>query len=173
MVSGFPEEPVRGLVLQGEPTRRESIEADLRARGCEIIALDTAMGISDNPEELNMMLQGINLSQKRGGILSKGAAPPAGEHSRDLVLHAVGGGVVPHLLLDEGEGDEGLGRLGLVEDLFEPGLGINVVEKHDLGVGVFKLHQGRPQNMQAALARSVGNNDDFFCRHVHLNCSIP
>ena len=47
MVSGFPEEPVRVLVLQGEPTRRESIEADLRARGCEIIALDTAMAAID------------------------------------------------------------------------------------------------------------------------------
>ena len=47
MVSGFPEEPVRVLVLQGEPARRESIEADLRARGCEIIALDTAMAAID------------------------------------------------------------------------------------------------------------------------------
>lgn len=47
MVSGFPEEPVRVLVLQGEPTRRESIEADLRARGCEIIALDKAMAALD------------------------------------------------------------------------------------------------------------------------------
>lgn len=47
MVSGFPEEPVRVLVMQGEQARRESIEADLRARGCEIIALDTAMAAID------------------------------------------------------------------------------------------------------------------------------
>ena len=47
MVSGFPEEPVRVLVLQGERTQRESIEADLRARGCEIIPLDTAMAALD------------------------------------------------------------------------------------------------------------------------------
>jgi len=38
---------------------------------------------------------------------------------QDVVLHAVHTGVVAHLLLDEREGDERLGRLGLVEDLFE------------------------------------------------------
>ncbi len=47
MLSRFPEEPVRVLVLQGEQARRESIEADLRARGCEIIPLDTAMAALD------------------------------------------------------------------------------------------------------------------------------
>lgn len=34
-----------------------------------LITLDDAMQISENPEELNMMLQGIRLSSKRGGIL--------------------------------------------------------------------------------------------------------
>ena len=91
---------------------------------------------------------------------------------KNLVFHAIGGRIVAHLLFDKGKSYKGLVRLGLVKDLFEPGLGINVVEKHDLGVGVFKLHQGRPQNMQAAMARSVGNNDDFFFGHVHLDCSI-
>lgn len=46
-MSGLPEVPVRVLVLQGERARRESIEADLRARGCEIIALDSAMAALD------------------------------------------------------------------------------------------------------------------------------
>lgn len=35
----------------------------------KLISLDTALAISDNPEELNMVIQGIRLSQKRGGIL--------------------------------------------------------------------------------------------------------
>jgi twitching motility protein PilT len=34
-----------------------------------LISLDTAVEISDNPEELSMMMQGIRLSSKRGGIL--------------------------------------------------------------------------------------------------------
>ncbi len=41
-------------------------------------------------------------------------------------------------------------------------LRIDVVEQHDLGAGVFELHQGRPQNMEAALAGCVGNNVDLF-----------
>ncbi len=68
MVSGFPEEPVRVLVLQGERTRRESIEADLRARGCEIIALDSAMAALDGAS--------------RGG---PGAAVPAGGEPQPTV----------------------------------------------------------------------------------------
>ena len=36
----------------------------------------------------------------------------------NLVLHAVVGRIVPHLLFDKGKSDEGLVRLGLVEDLF-------------------------------------------------------
>lgn len=91
----------------------------------------------------------------------------------NLLIHTIGGRIVAHLLFNKGKSYQGLVRLGLVEDLFEAGFGINVVEKLDLGVGVFKLHQSRPQNMQAALARSVGNNDNIFFRHVHLDCSIP
>lgn len=34
-----------------------------------LVKLETAMEISDNPEELNMLLQGIRLSSKQGGIL--------------------------------------------------------------------------------------------------------
>lgn len=34
-----------------------------------LITVDTGMEISDNPEDLNMLLQGIRLSSKRGGIL--------------------------------------------------------------------------------------------------------
>jgi twitching motility protein PilT len=34
-----------------------------------LITKETGMEVSDNPEELNMMLQGIHLSSKRGGIL--------------------------------------------------------------------------------------------------------
>ncbi|MBI4556395.1 MAG: type IV pilus twitching motility protein PilT [Candidatus Hydrogenedentes bacterium] len=44
----------------------DSLYGLVRAR---LISLETAMAISDNPEELNMMLQGIRLSQQRGGIL--------------------------------------------------------------------------------------------------------
>jgi len=35
----------------------------------DLISLETAMDASDNPEDLQMMLQGIRLSSKRGGIL--------------------------------------------------------------------------------------------------------
>ncbi len=34
-----------------------------------LITLETGLDISDNPEELNMMLQGIRLSSQRGGLL--------------------------------------------------------------------------------------------------------
>ena len=34
-----------------------------------LISLETAVEVSDNPEDLQMMLQGIHLSSKRGGIL--------------------------------------------------------------------------------------------------------
>jgi Tfp pilus assembly pilus retraction ATPase PilT len=34
-----------------------------------LIAEPVAMDMSDNPEDLKMMLQGIRLSSKRGGIL--------------------------------------------------------------------------------------------------------
>jgi twitching motility protein PilT len=35
----------------------------------DLITMQTGMDISENPEELNMMLQGIQLSSRRGGIL--------------------------------------------------------------------------------------------------------
>jgi len=35
----------------------------------KLVSLDVALEVSDNPEELTMMLQGIQLSSKRGGIL--------------------------------------------------------------------------------------------------------
>jgi twitching motility protein PilT len=37
----------------------------------KLISLDTAMEISDNPAELNLMLQGIRLGQMQGGILGE------------------------------------------------------------------------------------------------------
>ncbi len=37
----------------------------------KLITLDTAMEISDNPAELNLMLQGIRLGQMQGGILGE------------------------------------------------------------------------------------------------------
>jgi twitching motility protein PilT len=36
-----------------------------------LVTLDTAIEVSENPEELQMMLQGIRLSSKQGGILNK------------------------------------------------------------------------------------------------------
>ncbi len=57
---------------EGMQTFNDSLYALLKGR---LIAVDTAMNVSDNPDELAMMLQGISLSQKRGGILSRGAKP--------------------------------------------------------------------------------------------------
>jgi hypothetical protein len=34
-----------------------------------LISLETGLEVSENPEDLSMMLQGIRLSSKRGGIL--------------------------------------------------------------------------------------------------------
>ncbi len=51
---------------QGMQTFNESLYILLRRK---LITHETAMEISDNPEELNMMLQGIQLSSRRGGIL--------------------------------------------------------------------------------------------------------
>jgi len=51
---------------EGMQTFNDSLH-DLIRTG--LITVDTAMEISDNPEELNMLLQGIRLSSKRGGIL--------------------------------------------------------------------------------------------------------
>ena len=42
---------------------------DLVKRG--MIKEQTAMEMSENPEELKMMLQGIRLSSRRGGILAQ------------------------------------------------------------------------------------------------------
>jgi hypothetical protein len=39
------------------------------------------------------------------------------------------------------------------------------VEKHHFCAGVFELHDGRPQDVQTALAGGVGNNVDFLRRH--------
>jgi hypothetical protein len=36
------------------------------------------------------------------------------------------------------------------------------VVDHDLGFGMLELHQGRPQNVQAALARGIGKDVDIF-----------
>jgi transcriptional regulator with GAF, ATPase, and Fis domain len=44
-VSSVREEPVRVLVLEGERAQRESVEAALRARGCEVITLGAAFTI--------------------------------------------------------------------------------------------------------------------------------
>jgi len=49
----------------------DSLNDLIKAR---LIALDVGLEISENPEELQMMLQGIRLSAKRGGILGGGAA---------------------------------------------------------------------------------------------------
>ena len=35
----------------------------------QLIAVETGLEISDNPEELQMMLQGIQLNSARGGLL--------------------------------------------------------------------------------------------------------
>jgi twitching motility protein PilT len=50
----------------GMQTFNDSLH-DLCTKG--LISVDTAMEASDNPEELQMLLQGIRLSSKRGGIL--------------------------------------------------------------------------------------------------------
>jgi twitching motility protein PilT len=60
---------------EGMQTFNDSLYGLLKAR---LITLETALGMSDNPEELNMMLKGINLNQKRGGILSKTERNPSG-----------------------------------------------------------------------------------------------
>lgn len=36
-----------------------------------LINVDTAMTVSDNPAELQLMLQGIELGQMRGGLLAE------------------------------------------------------------------------------------------------------
>jgi twitching motility protein PilT len=60
---------------EGMQTFNDSLYSLVKAK---LITLDVAMSISDNSEELNMMLQGINLNQKRGGILNKTERNPAG-----------------------------------------------------------------------------------------------
>lgn len=82
----------------------------------------------------------------------------------DVVLPAVLLGKVAHLFFDEGEGDKGLVRLRLIEKFFEPGLGIDIVEDHDLGARMLELHQGRPQNVQTALAGGIGKDVDVLLR---------
>jgi twitching motility protein PilT len=57
----------------GMQTFNDSFYGLIKAR---LITPEMAFSLSDNPEELNMMLQGINLNQWRGGILSRGG--PAG-----------------------------------------------------------------------------------------------
>lgn len=56
-------------ILQGKEdgmqTFNDSLHSLLRRK---LITNEVAMEISDNPEELNMMLQGITLSSRRGGI---------------------------------------------------------------------------------------------------------
>lgn len=51
---------------EGMHSFNDSLQELLRQK---LISFDTAFEISDSPEELKMMLQGIRLSSKRGGIL--------------------------------------------------------------------------------------------------------
>ena len=50
----------------GMQSFNDSLHDLIRAK---LISLEEGLNISDNAEELNMMLQGIRLSAKRGGIL--------------------------------------------------------------------------------------------------------
>lgn len=50
----------------GSQSFNDSLEKLVKQK---LVTLDVALEASDNPEELNMMLQGIHLSSKRGGIL--------------------------------------------------------------------------------------------------------
>jgi twitching motility protein PilT len=57
-------------IQQGREDGMQSFNDSLYALvKSKLISLDIAMAVSDNPEELNMMLQGIRLSQQRGGLL--------------------------------------------------------------------------------------------------------
>lgn len=59
---------------EGMQTFNDSLYGLLKGR---LISLETALNASDNPDELQMMIQGITLNQKRGGILSRAEnAPP-------------------------------------------------------------------------------------------------
>ena len=51
---------------EGMQSFNDSLHSLLKRK---LVSFDVAMEVSDNPEELNMMLQGIHLSSKRGGIL--------------------------------------------------------------------------------------------------------
>lgn len=50
----------------GAQSFNESLHSLIKAR---LVSIDQAMLVSENPEELNMMMQGIRLSSQKGGIL--------------------------------------------------------------------------------------------------------
>lgn len=58
---------------EGMQTFNDSLYALLKAR---LVTHEVAMEVSDNPAELELMLQGIELSQMRGGILSERISSP-------------------------------------------------------------------------------------------------
>ena len=78
----FTTPSVRKLIREGRNVQLEAAIQQGREDGMQtfndslytlvktsMIALDEAMSVSENPEELNMMLQGIRLSSGSGGIL--------------------------------------------------------------------------------------------------------
>jgi len=54
--------------VDGSQSFNDSLYALIKAK---LIALDVAMEVSDNPAQLNLMMQGITLAQMRGGILGE------------------------------------------------------------------------------------------------------
>lgn len=50
------------------PSFNDSLFALIKAK---LITLDCAMEVSDNPAQLNLMMQGITLAKMRGGILGE------------------------------------------------------------------------------------------------------
>ena len=61
---------IESAILQGREDGMQTFNMSLHDLiKTKLISLQEAINISDNPEELTMMLQGINLSSTRGGIL--------------------------------------------------------------------------------------------------------